>query len=87
MINSAFIICSSFYLFFEIWENKFTDENSVHDKKKLLSLKCVINDTLIGSQGDKLLTSTHCLLQPYWKINFWGLKIFQKNSFIDSKTC
>ena len=42
--NSAFVICSSYYLFFESPENKFTDENSVHDKKKLLPLKCVIND-------------------------------------------
>ena len=57
MINSAFLTCSSFYLFFESPENKFTDENSVHDKKKLLSLKCVINDMLIGSESDKLPTS------------------------------
>ena len=56
MINSAFIICSSFYLFFESSENKFTDENSVRDKKKLLSLKCVINDSIIGSLSDKLPT-------------------------------
>ena len=46
----------SFYLFFESPENKFIDENSVLDKKKLLSLKCVISDTLIGSQRDKLPT-------------------------------
>ena len=56
MINSAFVICSSLYLFFESPENEFTDENSVHDKKKLLSLNCVINDRLIGSQSDKLPT-------------------------------
>ena len=31
-------------------ENYFTDENSVHHKKKQLSLKCAINDTLTGSQ-------------------------------------
>ena len=52
----AFVTCSSFYLFFESLENKFIDENSVLDKKKLLSLKCVISDTLIGSQRDKLPT-------------------------------
>ena len=58
MINSVFIICSSLYLFFESPENQFIDENSVHDKKKLLSLKSVINDTLIGSQSEKLPTLT-----------------------------
>ena len=59
LINSAFVICS-FFLFFESSENKFTDENSVHDKKKLLCLKRVITDTLIGSQSDKLPT----LIEP-----------------------
>ena len=29
-------------------ENYFTDENSVHHKKKELSLKCAINDALIS---------------------------------------
>ena len=32
---------------------KFTTENSVHHQKKTLSLKCAINDALIGSQSDK----------------------------------
>ena len=38
------------YIFLEIPENKFADENSVHDKflKKLLPLKCVINDMLLA---------------------------------------
>ena len=34
--------------------SKLTDENSVHDQKKPLSLKRAISDALIGSQSDKV---------------------------------
>ena len=42
------------FLFFQDQQIKFTAENSVHNQTKWLSLKCAINDALIGSQSDKV---------------------------------